>query len=183
MGFKENLKKYRKLNNLTQKELADKIGKKSLVISRYEKGDIAPPVSVIQELANVLNVPANTLMGWETQEENKNDKIYNPNSIVSDTLIKGFNTYIDNLVDEQLKKPLTQQQDEVLSNLILNVKFQEKIIDFLKKKNALLGIKKEDYELEEMADEIIEYIEFVNQKPTKRLSDIEKMILRGKTQD
>lgn len=55
MNISENIRKYRKQANLTQKQLAEKIDKKEITIRRYEKGDIIPPVPVLEDIAKALN--------------------------------------------------------------------------------------------------------------------------------
>lgn len=55
MSIGENIKKYRKNMKITQKQLAEKINKQDRTIQKYEKGDIIPPVPVLEEIAKVLN--------------------------------------------------------------------------------------------------------------------------------
>lgn len=52
----EDLKNIRKENNISQKTLADLIGKSVSSIRKYESGDTQPPLSVIEEIAHVLRV-------------------------------------------------------------------------------------------------------------------------------
>lgn len=58
----ENIKKYRKNMKITQKQLADKINKQDKTIQKYEKGDIIPPVPVLEEIANALNISIEELI-------------------------------------------------------------------------------------------------------------------------
>lgn len=51
-----NIKYYRKTNNLTQKELAASIGKTESSIQKYEAGKVEIPMSVLEKIAEVLNV-------------------------------------------------------------------------------------------------------------------------------
>lgn len=55
MSIGENIKKYRKNMKITQKQLAEKINKQDRTIQKYEKGDIIPPVPVLEEISKVLN--------------------------------------------------------------------------------------------------------------------------------
>lgn len=50
------IKKYRKLNNLTQEELAEKIGISTRQIQRLEKGSDIPSFTTLQKLVLVLNI-------------------------------------------------------------------------------------------------------------------------------
>lgn len=67
MSIGDNIKKYRKLNKLTQKELAEKIGKKERTIRGYEADDTVPPLTVIRKIAEIFNVQDTDLI---TLDEN-----------------------------------------------------------------------------------------------------------------
>lgn len=54
--FRENLKRIRKQSGLTQRELAEKIGKGFSTVQKYELGLTAPPLPVIKEIAIALEV-------------------------------------------------------------------------------------------------------------------------------
>lgn len=61
----ENIKYYRKLQNLTQGELAAKLcGKKSL-ISNYENGYSTPDIYTLCRLAEVFDISLDELVGWK----------------------------------------------------------------------------------------------------------------------
>lgn len=62
MSIGDNIKKYRKLNKLTQKELGEKIGKKAITVRQYESGYIEPPTSVLMKIGEVLNVSTEKLI-------------------------------------------------------------------------------------------------------------------------
>ncbi len=57
----ENIRKYRILRNLTQKELATEIGKDARTISNWERGTRDPSMSNIYEMARALNISAGEL--------------------------------------------------------------------------------------------------------------------------
>ena len=52
----ENIKSYRKKNKLTQKELADILGKTESSIRKYEKGEVTVPIDVLDDIARALHV-------------------------------------------------------------------------------------------------------------------------------
>ncbi len=52
----ENIKKARKLRGITQDELAQKLGLKRSVISKYENGLIEPSVFTVQKIAEILDI-------------------------------------------------------------------------------------------------------------------------------
>lgn len=61
----ENIKVARKAKGLTQRDLGEKIGKKYSTVQKYENGLIEPPISVIEEIAAVLEVDPYSLMSWD----------------------------------------------------------------------------------------------------------------------
>lgn len=64
MGFKENLKNIRKEKKLSQKALGELIEKKEITIRNYESGKIMPPLKVIENISNKLNVPIYELIDF-----------------------------------------------------------------------------------------------------------------------
>lgn len=62
MSIGENIKKYRKQNKLTQKELGKEIGKSPVTVRHYESGYIEPPTSVLREIAKALDVSFSDLI-------------------------------------------------------------------------------------------------------------------------
>ncbi|MDO4365103.1 MAG: helix-turn-helix transcriptional regulator [Clostridia bacterium] len=74
----------RKNQNLTQKQLADKIGVTDKAVSRWETGKGMPEVSLLQPLSEALGVSLCELLNGETVEQNDNSKI--TDEIIVDTL-------------------------------------------------------------------------------------------------
>lgn len=58
-----NIKKYRKEKGLTQEELANKIGKSTITIRKYESGDILPSLKSVYEIAKVLEISDSDIIG------------------------------------------------------------------------------------------------------------------------
>ena len=52
----DNLKKMRKLNHLTQKELADKVDLAEITIRKYENGERKPSIEMVEKLASALHI-------------------------------------------------------------------------------------------------------------------------------
>ena len=65
MDFGEQIKIYRKINNLSQQDIADLLGVTKQTISGWEKGKFSPPLSFVYEIAEKLNVSVNWLLGAE----------------------------------------------------------------------------------------------------------------------
>jgi len=60
----ENIRKYRKRLNLTQDQLADKVGVSWEMISRYERGE-SSPMNQLSNLANALGLSPSNLVDSE----------------------------------------------------------------------------------------------------------------------
>lgn len=56
----------RKQINMTQKELADKLGVSDKLISKWETGNGMPDISILNELCSILNISVNELLSGET---------------------------------------------------------------------------------------------------------------------
>ena len=59
--FGKNLKYYRYMRNLTQEQLAEKIGIDSTSVSDIERGSKGPMFETLTKIANVLNVKLSQL--------------------------------------------------------------------------------------------------------------------------
>lgn len=62
-NFSDFLKDYRQQNNLSQQELAARLGTTKQVISNYETGKRSPKISVVAEYAKKLDIPLSSLLG------------------------------------------------------------------------------------------------------------------------
>lgn len=86
-----NIKKLRILNNLTQKQLAEKSNITRESVGNYERGDRIPPSDILNKIAIALNVSVNDLIGDNPQIEEQE-------------LTSEYKTiYVDDLI-EQLEK-------------------------------------------------------------------------------
>ena len=72
-SFKEMLKYLRVRDNLSQAELADKLGVAKSTISMYEVGKREPDFETLEAIADFFNVDMNFLLGKDGSE---NDHYY-----------------------------------------------------------------------------------------------------------
>ncbi len=68
MSISERIKKLRIENNLTQSDLAEKVGLTYVQIGRYEKGKSSPSSDILQKLAVALNTSSDFLMNGHTEQ-------------------------------------------------------------------------------------------------------------------
>ena len=74
MTFSKALRRFRKDNGLTQKQVAEAIGIREAVYQRYEQNKASPSVNVVIKMADVFNVPLDYLVGRdEGDSQNKNE--------------------------------------------------------------------------------------------------------------
>ncbi|ARW23057.1 XRE family transcriptional regulator [Levilactobacillus brevis] len=70
--FSDNLKYLREKNNMSQIELATKLGRKSTSsISEWEKGKYQPKAGVLSDIAYIFNVNLDDLMNKDLRNENE----------------------------------------------------------------------------------------------------------------
>ena len=69
----ENIKKFRELRKMNQKQLADFLQKSRAVISNWERGANSPDPDTIEQICKVLNVTPNML--WEQDAAGSNPVI------------------------------------------------------------------------------------------------------------
>lgn len=74
--FKDRLTKIRKERGLTQTKVADYLGIAQASYIRYEKGTSEPTVVNLVKICDLLDVPADFLLGRENFIENKIAKLY-----------------------------------------------------------------------------------------------------------
>ncbi len=69
----DRLKKIRKENKLTQKEMAEKLDIHPNTISMYEKGNRNIPSNMVKKISDTFNVSTDYLLRGEKKEEKKQE--------------------------------------------------------------------------------------------------------------
>ena len=67
--FGENLKRLRLEKNLTQEKLADFLGVSFQSISKWERGDTYPDITMLPEIASFFKVSIDELLGVNKAQE------------------------------------------------------------------------------------------------------------------
>lgn len=101
----KRIQELRKKNDLTQQELAKRVGISHPQIVRYEKKDVQPPADVLGRMADVFNISIDYLVNGD-----KSDKV--EQTLKDAELIKHFKQ-LDQLPEDEKKSIL-----KVLSALI-----------------------------------------------------------------
>lgn len=103
--FKTRLREVRKMNHLTQQELADKVGLTKTSISCYESGTRTPTLDTLIDLANELNVEVNYFLGTEEYMIASDDKHFGINLAKDEiTLIRELRKHIS-LYEKMIEDP------------------------------------------------------------------------------
>ena len=72
----ENLKKLRKLRELTQEQLADILGVSFQAVSKWERGEVYPDIELLPTIAEYFGITTDELMGMkEIRDSSEADKI------------------------------------------------------------------------------------------------------------
>ncbi|BBB89673.1 MAG TPA: helix-turn-helix domain-containing protein [Methylomusa anaerophila] len=69
LTFGKNISKYRKLKNITQEELASKLGITFQAVSKWETGQTYPDITQLPNLSDILEVSIDKLMGHAVYEK------------------------------------------------------------------------------------------------------------------
>lgn len=88
----DKLKEERKKRNLTQADMAVKLGMKRSTYSLYESGKREPNIYSLQEIASMLGITLDELVGWEKDNTVEENIINSPvvAKMMIDTIKKGF---------------------------------------------------------------------------------------------
>lgn len=100
--FGENLKRLRKEKDLTQEDLAEVLGVSFQAISKWERGESYPDITVLPEVASFFKVSVDELLGVNKAEN-------------EEEIIKDLEAY-DNLTDETLKQEIIRRLKEKFPN-------------------------------------------------------------------
>ena len=72
MNLANNLKRIRKDNNLSQEELADKLGVSRQAVSKWESGGAYPEMDKVLQLCKMFNLNIDELLNQDIREVNDN---------------------------------------------------------------------------------------------------------------
>lgn len=71
----ENIRALRKQNSFTQEQLAEALGVTVSAVYKWESGQSVPEVKMLMELADLFEISVDTLLGYDRQNENVENRI------------------------------------------------------------------------------------------------------------
>jgi transcriptional regulator with XRE-family HTH domain len=116
-----NISLYRKIRGLKALDVAERLAMKEATYTRYERGETAITVDMLQQLAEILKVDPLTLLATHPSTFIENNGNNSPNAVVS---LQSSNWHNAN-----------EQQTQLLSKLVENITLlNEKVIGLLEKR-------------------------------------------------
>ncbi|MBQ3638186.1 MAG: helix-turn-helix transcriptional regulator [Clostridia bacterium] len=76
LNLGENIRKHRRRLDLTQDELAERLGVSFQTVSRWENGTTYPDMELLPEIADLFSVTVDALMGVDRVTEERKVKVY-----------------------------------------------------------------------------------------------------------
>ncbi|WP_195958015.1 helix-turn-helix domain-containing protein [Enterococcus gallinarum] len=108
--FPDRLIELRKLQNLTQQELANLLNVSKQTVGSWERGRTEPSIPMINELANILNTTTDYLTGRISDSfPNPNVKTQTGDNIISHFRINTANMETDDI--EELEEELNEYME------------------------------------------------------------------------
>ncbi len=124
--FSENLKRLRKLEKLTQRDISNILDTDRSAIANYERGARVPPIEILVSIANHFNVSLDYLiLGKKSIDENtssSNQEVVNE-LMAENTALMEFQMNI-NKENEALKR-----ETKILSNLVSSLKTYNNLLE------------------------------------------------------
>ncbi len=106
MSFANRIKQLRIENNLTQKDIAEKLGMTPTGISYWESGNAVPNYETLKKLADLFNVSIDFLIGNEKTND-ENDVLFRKIGKVDEEkkelLMSILNKTVDSFIDDENK--------------------------------------------------------------------------------
>ena len=69
MKIGEVIREYRKKKNITQEEMANRLGVTAPAVNKWENGNSQPDIMLLAPIARLLNTTLDTLLSFEEEQE------------------------------------------------------------------------------------------------------------------
>jgi len=67
----KNIQEYRKVFNMSQLDLAEKLNYSDKAISKWERGESLPDILVLKNIADIFEITVNDLLGYQSEKTKK----------------------------------------------------------------------------------------------------------------
>ena len=105
--FSTQLKKYRKKNGYTQKQLAEAVGVTQQAVAKWETDKASPDPEMLQKISSILNVTVDSLLdGTTTKDKSKMPKDLNKFLQQSEIIFDGDTYNLTNAERDMVMKSL-----------------------------------------------------------------------------
>lgn len=121
----KRIARLRKENNMTQVELADKLGISYQAVSNWERGDSMPDISKLSELSQIFNVSIDEILGNERQAKIINDIIEEEPVDLTEVSDDELKELLPIVKPDQFKKSFNDFDDMKFEQLIILAPFLE----------------------------------------------------------
>lgn len=101
-------------NNMTQTELADKVGTTNVTICRYLNGERTPRLDVVARIAYIFNISLDYLLGF-TDDLNSDSSNGNIELLITRLFSLSNHSHLSKKQIEKIKKLLLANKDFILS--------------------------------------------------------------------
>ena len=118
-----NIAKLRKVNNLTQMALANKLFVTNKAVSKWETGEGLPDIISLKNLAKLFNITIEELLNPNLKNDQFEEANKNIEKLKNNIEIPGINNYENNFKLEKTKNPAILKKENLiyLSNIVLSV--------------------------------------------------------------
>lgn len=103
MSIGTKIKEYRTKLGLTQKDLAEKLCVTYQAVSRWENDEVEPSIETIKEMAKLFSCTTDELMGFENNNQIKEEKPEDKTTIIKEKVVLG--------ICEKCSKPIFEPDD------------------------------------------------------------------------
>ena len=67
MKLGEVIRKYRKIKNMTQEEMANRLGITAPAVNKWENGNSLPDITLLSPIARLLDISLDTLLSFQEE--------------------------------------------------------------------------------------------------------------------
>ena len=115
MNLSDNLKKIRKENNLTQEDLAEKLGVSRQSVSKWESNQAYPEMDKVVQICKMFNLNMDDLLNQDIKEVNNSKQQRN----TINKYIDSFLSYVTNTVDMFSKMRFSSKVKCIVEQLVI----------------------------------------------------------------